>query len=190
MTLCNNDNQTWFSDTLTSREWLKHSPFRLGFQHHPQGPADVNAWKNMFDPYIILLTSLFQVYNKYLELQYNLKSEDVKKRAALLSKDKTKHFGHLFDALNLRSNLEAQVLNQPTNSDRSSPGIPSLVSDMPSENSSPSSTTDTPTTAAQMGSQPSTPRGGTLTNNRLVFHLATPPRTNDRSPTPLLESFI
>ena len=31
---------------------LKPSPFRLGFQHHPWGPVDVNAKKNMFDPYI------------------------------------------------------------------------------------------------------------------------------------------
>ena len=30
---------------------LKPSPFRLRFQHHLPGPADVNAWKNMFDPY-------------------------------------------------------------------------------------------------------------------------------------------
>ena len=47
MTLCNNNNQTWFSDTLTSASplggSLKPSPFRLGFQHHPQGPADVKA---------------------------------------------------------------------------------------------------------------------------------------------------
>ena len=62
MTLCNNNNQTWFSDTQTSAKpfgaggggggggagWggggtLKPSPFRLGFQHYPWGPADVNA---------------------------------------------------------------------------------------------------------------------------------------------------
>ena len=47
VTLCNNNDQTWFSDTLTSarplRVVLKPSPFRLGFQHHPRGPADVNA---------------------------------------------------------------------------------------------------------------------------------------------------
>ena len=33
------------------REVLKRSPFRLGFQHLPRGPADVNAQKVMFDPY-------------------------------------------------------------------------------------------------------------------------------------------
>ena len=40
MTLCNNDDQTWFSDLLTS---LKISPFMLGFQHHPRGPVVVIA---------------------------------------------------------------------------------------------------------------------------------------------------
>ena len=39
MTLCNNNDLTWFSDTLTSARPLR-------------GPADVNALKNMFDPYI------------------------------------------------------------------------------------------------------------------------------------------
>ena len=49
MTLCNNNDQTGFSDSLTSARplWaslgsLKPSPFRLMF-HHPWGPADVNA---------------------------------------------------------------------------------------------------------------------------------------------------
>ena len=53
MTLCNNNDQTWFSDTPTSAtcvytsgviktQW-KLSPFRLGFQHHPRDPADVYA---------------------------------------------------------------------------------------------------------------------------------------------------
>ena len=54
MTLCNVNDQTWFSDTITSaRPWgsLKPSPFKLGFQHHSRGPADVNESKNMFYPY-------------------------------------------------------------------------------------------------------------------------------------------
>ena len=55
MILCNNNDQTWLSDTLTSAiplkvvktltfqallsGWLKPSAFRLS----PRGPADVNA---------------------------------------------------------------------------------------------------------------------------------------------------
>ena len=35
------------------RELLKTSAFGLGFQHLPRDLADVNAWKTMFDPYIV-----------------------------------------------------------------------------------------------------------------------------------------
>ena len=55
MTLCNNNDQTWFSDTLIYARPLgvvKTSPFRFAFQHHPRGPADINAKKNLLDPYI------------------------------------------------------------------------------------------------------------------------------------------
>ena len=49
MTLCNNNYQTCFSDTLTSaRPTL---PFQAQVSTPPSGPADVNALKNMFDPY-------------------------------------------------------------------------------------------------------------------------------------------
>ena len=34
------------------RELLKTSAFGLGFQQLPRDLANVNAWKNMFDPYI------------------------------------------------------------------------------------------------------------------------------------------
>ena len=56
MTLCNNNDQTWFSDTLTSARPLgvvKILAFQA--QHHPWGPADVNAKKNMFNSYIKLV---------------------------------------------------------------------------------------------------------------------------------------
>ena len=46
MTLCNNSDQTCFSDTITSARplgLLKPSVFMLGLQHHPQDPIDVNA---------------------------------------------------------------------------------------------------------------------------------------------------
>ena len=33
------------------REVLKTAAFGLGFQHLPRDLANVNAWKNMFDPY-------------------------------------------------------------------------------------------------------------------------------------------
>ena len=34
------------------REVLKTTASGLGFQHLPRDLANVNAWKNMFDPYI------------------------------------------------------------------------------------------------------------------------------------------
>ena len=34
-------------------EVLKTAAFGLGFQHLPRDLANVNAWKNMFDPYIV-----------------------------------------------------------------------------------------------------------------------------------------
>ena len=45
MFLCNNRDQTFFSDSLTSARPLGRcwNPFRLGFQHLPRGPAYVNA---------------------------------------------------------------------------------------------------------------------------------------------------
>ena len=39
---------------------LKTSAFGLGFQHLPRDLANVNAWKNMFDPYILkILCTVF-----------------------------------------------------------------------------------------------------------------------------------
>ena len=35
------------------RDMLKTAAFGLGFQHLPRDLANVNAWKTMFDPYII-----------------------------------------------------------------------------------------------------------------------------------------
>ena len=35
------------------REMLKTSAYGLGFQHLPRDLANVNAWKTMFDPYIV-----------------------------------------------------------------------------------------------------------------------------------------
>ena len=35
------------------REMLKTSAYGLGFQHLPRDLANVNAWKTMFDPYIL-----------------------------------------------------------------------------------------------------------------------------------------
>ena len=43
------------------REMLKISGFALGFQHLPRDPANVNEWKIMFDPYIILNCKFFSV---------------------------------------------------------------------------------------------------------------------------------
>ena len=56
MILCNDNDQTWFSDTLTNvRPLGSHVNPRLsgsGLNTTLGGPADVNAEKNMFDPYI------------------------------------------------------------------------------------------------------------------------------------------
>ena len=38
-------------------EMLKTAAFGLGFQHLPRDLANVNAWKNMFDPYINISSS-------------------------------------------------------------------------------------------------------------------------------------
>ena len=35
-------------------EVLKTAAFGLGFQHLPRDLANVNAWKTMFDPYIMV----------------------------------------------------------------------------------------------------------------------------------------
>ena len=47
MNLSNNNDQTWFSDTLKSagplRDRLKPSPFRLQFQHCPRDLGDMNG---------------------------------------------------------------------------------------------------------------------------------------------------
>ena len=46
MTLCNNNDQTWFSASLTSARPLrvvKTLAFSLSFQLYPRGPAGVNA---------------------------------------------------------------------------------------------------------------------------------------------------
>ena len=56
MTLCNNNDQTWFSDTLTSARLLgvvKILAFQA--QHLTLSPADVNAKKNMCNSYIKLV---------------------------------------------------------------------------------------------------------------------------------------
>ena len=55
MILYNYNDQTLFSDTLTSAIVLgvvKTLVFQARVSTQPLGPADVNAKKNMFDPYI------------------------------------------------------------------------------------------------------------------------------------------
>ena len=48
-------------------EVLKTDAFGLGFQHLQRDPANVNAWKTMFDPYIYY--SLFTLnFNKSIVL--------------------------------------------------------------------------------------------------------------------------
>ena len=55
--LCNNSDQTCFpciNIRWVPRAMLKTSGCALGFQHLPRNQANVNAGKNMFDPYIDL----------------------------------------------------------------------------------------------------------------------------------------
>ena len=47
-------------------EVLKTAAFGLGFQHLPRDLANVNAWKTMFDPYIVcrdITTSVLYAYS-------------------------------------------------------------------------------------------------------------------------------
>ena len=56
LNLCNNSDQTLFFQCINvcqvPRELLETSAFGLGFQHLPRDLANVNACKNIFDPYI------------------------------------------------------------------------------------------------------------------------------------------
>ena len=42
-------------------EVLKIAAFGLGFQHLPRDLANVNAWKTMFDPYIIAWSGIMNI---------------------------------------------------------------------------------------------------------------------------------
>ena len=64
-----------FSCALTSARPLgvvKNLASQARAQHHPRGPADVNAKKNMFDPYIETYNNLpvIHVNRVYLSLSY------------------------------------------------------------------------------------------------------------------------
>ena len=58
--LFNNSDRTVFFQCINIRQvpWevLKTAAFGLSFQHLPRNLTDVNAWKTMFDPYIIVLS--------------------------------------------------------------------------------------------------------------------------------------
>ena len=43
------------------REVLKTAAFGLDFQHLSRDLANVNAWKNMFDPYIVMPRSNYKI---------------------------------------------------------------------------------------------------------------------------------
>ena len=62
------------------REMLKTSAYGLGFQHLPRDLANVNAWKTMFDPYIVLSDNY--------ELQIRGGIEDNSKIIFLISQSK------------------------------------------------------------------------------------------------------
>ena len=53
------------------REVLKTSTFGLDFQHLPRDLANVNARKNMFDPYIKMITPLEYVVRSSYICIYN-----------------------------------------------------------------------------------------------------------------------
>ena len=55
MTLCNNNDQTWFSDTLTSARpsrVVKALAFQALVSTPPSGSSSCQCIENMFDPYI------------------------------------------------------------------------------------------------------------------------------------------
>ena len=56
------------------REVLKTSGFALGFQHLPQDLGNVNEWKIMFDPYIVIEEELPATY---MYLQGKAKETDI-----------------------------------------------------------------------------------------------------------------
>ena len=54
---------------LVPREVLKTAASGLGFQHLPWDQANVNAWKNMFDPYIVHFTSTYYTHIEHADEQ-------------------------------------------------------------------------------------------------------------------------
>ena len=57
---------------LVPWEVLKTAAFGLGFQHLPQNLANVNAWKNMFDPYINTLAQDKMIILLLFEVKHNV----------------------------------------------------------------------------------------------------------------------
>ena len=52
---------------------LNTRPIGLVFKQHPRDPANVNAWKNMCDPYILFLLLVDIMFNgARLIVQYKL----------------------------------------------------------------------------------------------------------------------
>ena len=70
LNLCNNSDQTLFSNTLTFARslgrMLKTSAYGLGIKHLHRDLANVNAWKTMFDPYIKYYSLFFLFMTFYV----------------------------------------------------------------------------------------------------------------------------
>ena len=76
------------------RELLKTAAFGLGFQHLLRDLANVNAWKTMFDPYILMQLQITNMFGPHRGLyiihetrQWNINNhnhkhcDDTKRRA-------------------------------------------------------------------------------------------------------------
>ena len=64
--LCNYSDRTWFFNAnirQVPREVLKTAASSLGFQQLSRDLENVNAWKTMFDPYIVLTFSCLRFWN-------------------------------------------------------------------------------------------------------------------------------
>ena len=68
----------WFQEGLVSglvSGSVKTSGFALGFQHFPRDLANVNEWKIMFDPSIIIINKVPQYALKTLSITLGFQTE-------------------------------------------------------------------------------------------------------------------
>ena len=72
----------WINIRQVPREVLKTAASGLGFQHLPRVLANVNSWKTMFDPYIVVLR------NKRKKISWKIHSHKHIQSTLVISKSK------------------------------------------------------------------------------------------------------